>query len=1026
MRIKSKILFWFLLPSILIAATTAIFSYIYIQKTIRQNIFDQLEIAANELHEHLHFFLEEKERRTIDFGSDGLIREYTEEITGKESRREYYTTALINHLIDNKKNLDQNICEVLIIDFNGRVIASTKKSRIGEDVSGEEYFTEVEFLNVFVGSPHYDSKSGAIVIDFSMVLLSTIGKEAIGIIVNRIKLDQNNLEQDSLSFSQNDESDYSSLVTANKYRILDFSSDGFIRDFTEEIVRRDDKVQYYTDRLNSHLVLNKQPLDNDILATFIVDLAGKIISSTEIGVIGKDISDDNCYSKVLKSGSCVCELSYFSENKQNTSFDVARYVFSIKEQDPIAIIFNRYNGNSLGKVTRSGITELRQGSQLKGLGETGELYIVNKDKLMITESRFIEDVIFKQIVDTEGVRVAFENKRGMTGIYPDYRGIPIIGVSRYIEDVDWVVLAEKDVSEAFAPIKRLRNFFIVTGIIGIMVIVIIAIFLSKGITNPIKTLIKGTKKIANGDMEHPILVGRRKDEVKDLGDSFNLMMDKLKKSNQKNAELLLEIEKKGESEWKNTFDVITDIITIHDKDYNIVKANRAFYEAFNINEEYLTGKKCYEIFHGTNEPWHNCPFVKTTESLQPESEEVNDPNLGGVFIISTYPFIDEKGNFYGAVHQAKDITKTKKSEEEIKRRKEYTENLIETAQDAIVCIDEEGNINVWNQAAERIFGYSKHEAIGQQITTIIPTKMLDGFLQMSRIVSFNKIIEISGKTKEGTVIPIEMSLSSQKTTNGQYSFTIIMRDTTFQIEARKQLVAKADELGRINKELEDFIYIVAHDLKEPLFAIGGYTSKMFKDYSDKFDDKMKRYANRVNINIEKMSQKIYDLIEVMRAGGTKCEFKNNDSNAIIKDVIEMLEDKIKAKEINVLVQDNLPSVYCDSERMKEVFLNLLANAIKFMGDATQKQVRIGSEVKNGYCELFVEDTGIGIRPEYQERIFKIFKRLNDVEAEGNGVGLSMVKKIIELHNGKIWVESPVSNGKGSRFCFTIPAEKKKI
>ena len=239
-----------------------------------------------------------------------------------------------------------------------------------------------------------------------------------------------------------------------------------------------------------------------------------------------------------------------------------------------------------------------------------------------------------------------------------------------------------------------------------------------------------------------------------------------------------------------------------------------------------------------------------------------------------------------------------------------------------------------------------------------------------------------------------------------------------------EVLEKAKELKTINKELEDFVYIISHDLKEPLFAIEGHTSILFKAYKDTFDDKGKFYVNRIKINIETMSQRIDEIMEVMKVGRVTYELENNDSGAIVKDIVETLEDRIKDNKINVIIQDNLPTILCDEERMKDVLSNLLSNAIKFMGNNNQGQIRIGCDKNGDYYNFYVEDTGIGIQEEYQKQIFKIFRRLGEVEVEGSGVGLAMVKKIVELHKGKIWVESPVKDGRGSRFCFAIPISRK--
>jgi light-regulated signal transduction histidine kinase (bacteriophytochrome) len=239
-----------------------------------------------------------------------------------------------------------------------------------------------------------------------------------------------------------------------------------------------------------------------------------------------------------------------------------------------------------------------------------------------------------------------------------------------------------------------------------------------------------------------------------------------------------------------------------------------------------------------------------------------------------------------------------------------------------------------------------------------------------------------------------------------------------------EVLEKAKELKTINKELEDFVYTISHDLKEPLFAIEGHTSILFKAYKDTFDDKGKFYVNRIKVNIDTMSQRIDEIMEVMKVGRVTYKLENNDSGAIVKDIVETLEGRIKDNKINVIIQDNLPTILCDEERMKDVLSNLLANAIKFMGNNNQGQIRIGCDKNGDYYNFYVEDTGIGIQEEYQKQIFKIFRRLEAVEVEGSGVGLAMVKKIVELHKGKIWVESPVKDGRGSRFCFAIPISRK--
>ncbi|ODS30374.1 MAG: two-component sensor kinase [Candidatus Scalindua rubra] len=540
----------FLPMDILIWIIMVVTVYYFVSKTVKQNVFDQLEFAADVLSGHIHLFLEKKKERIIDFSSDGFIRDCTEEITMKENRREYYTTALKNHLITNKKSLQPGILEVFVVDLKGKVIASTDKSRVGEDVSNKGYFSKAEYLSAFVSDPHYDAHLKEILIDFSTLLLNKVEREHIGVIVNRIRFEQQeDRGRGGASTQQDTEGYYSHLIAVNKSRVIDFSSDGFIRDCAEEIVKRENRVRHYTNSLNKHLIMNKKPLNPDILEVFVVDLDGKVISSTENGLIDKDVSGEVYFSETMNRDSYISNLHYSPEFKQN-SYETARLLLSKEGQEPIGIIVNRYNSDSLRKVTRSGIREeLEQEKLLTGFGETGELYIVNRDKLMITESRFIKDAILKQVVDTVGVRAAFENGVGMIGIYSDYRGIQILGASRYIEEMDWAVLAEKDVSEAFAPIIRLRNITIIIAIAGTVVVVIIVIFIATGITRPIRKLLEGTKKIAKGDFVFR-MEAKSKDEIGQLAASFNNMTSQLSESKKQLQDYALNLEKKVEDKTK--------------------------------------------------------------------------------------------------------------------------------------------------------------------------------------------------------------------------------------------------------------------------------------------------------------------------------------------------------------------------------------------------------------------------------------------------------------------------------------------
>lgn len=486
------------------------------------------------------------------------------------------------------------------------------------------------------------------------------------------------------------------FLSGKQSRTDDFGSDGFIRECTEGIARNGSRREYYIEALNTHLATNKKPLDPDIREVFVAGLDGKVISSTDVGLLGSDISGETYFSETVKRGSYISDLYYHPGDRHNTFFDSARILLGKnKQESSIGIIVNRYDGNSLSKAIhwcKKG--ESGQEKQLKGFGETGEQYIVNSNNVMITESRFIENAIFHQVVDTEGVRTALGNRTGMTGIYPDYRDAPVLSVSKYFEEMNWVIVASKHVSEAFAPVIYLRDFVIIVWAIGFATIVIVAVFTSIGVANTIEKSTAATRNIVRHDIAAPIMDYRSMVEFSKLGELISAEINKHREasvysvhSNNDESHNFLKLKGSNE-EWTTTFDATADVITIHDKDLNIIRANKAFYDEYNIDNKQLKKRKHFEGYFGTES---NCLLTRCAASLKPECEEAchfNRHNKCETHFISAYPLLDEQGTLQGIVRQHKNITERKKIGGKIQRAEQFAAGLIETAQDAIISIDD--------------------------------------------------------------------------------------------------------------------------------------------------------------------------------------------------------------------------------------------------------------------------------------------------------------------------------------------------
>jgi len=228
-------------------------------------------------------------------------------------------------------------------------------------------------------------------------------------------------------------------------------------------------------------------------------------------------------------------------------------------------------------------------------------------------------------------------------------------------------------------------------------------------------------------------------------------------------------------------------------------------------------------------------------------------------------------------------------------------------------------------------------------------------------------------------------------------------------------------LEETNKELDDFTYIVSHDLKEPLRSIDAFSKFIIEDYKDRLDEEGKNYLGRIRANAGRMQALIEDLLEISRIERRRNPFGEVQVEELINEVKLRLEYAIKQKNAEIIIRDKLPRVFCDRIRFTEVFLNLISNALKF-NNKSNPYIEIGCSEKDIFYEFYVKDNGLGIEERYFDKIFEIFQRLGKCEEnEGTGAGLTIVKKIVQMHSGKIWMESKI--GKGTTFYFTIPKEK---
>lgn len=235
-----------------------------------------------------------------------------------------------------------------------------------------------------------------------------------------------------------------------------------------------------------------------------------------------------------------------------------------------------------------------------------------------------------------------------------------------------------------------------------------------------------------------------------------------------------------------------------------------------------------------------------------------------------------------------------------------------------------------------------------------------------------------------------------------------------ELKIQEKLVA---QLEKKNEELERFTYTASHDLKAPLITIRGYLGYIEKDAKSGNYQRLLQDAKRINEATEKMHRLLNELLELSRVGRVMNKAEEVLFADIVKEALERVQNRLQERGVSVKVADTLGSVVVDKERMIEVVQNLVDNAAKFMGEQKKPVIEIGINKQDNQTAYFVRDNGIGIRKEFHEKIFGLFDKLNS-ETEGTGIGLALVKRIIEVHGGKIWLDS--EEGKGSTFYFTLP------
>ncbi|MBI3805351.1 MAG: PAS domain S-box protein [Nitrospirae bacterium] len=457
------------------------------------------------------------------------------------------------------------------------------------------------------------------------------------------------------------------------------------------------------------------------------------------------------------------------------------------------------------------------------------------------------------------------------------------------------------------------------------------------------------------------------------------------------------------------------------RDLRFVQFNREGEALLGYSRDDLIGKNDYDFFPKAQADF----FIAKDRQVLTEGRLVDIPeepietrHLGTRTLhTKKIPIHDREGKPLYLLGISEDITERKQAESKFR-------GLLESAPDAIVIVNRNGLIMVVNAQTERIFGYNRKALLGQPVEILVPERFhrqhpdhRAGYFREAGVRAMGAGLELYGRRSDGIEFPVEISLSPLETEEGRWTISAI-RDITDRKRTEAERGKLTAQLEAANKELEAFSYSVSHDLRAPLRHINGFVELLKEHQGLALDEKSRHYLNTIVHSSKKMGNLIDDLLVFSRMAKTEMRIGRVDFNAMIREVAKELQPEIGDREI-VWKIETLSKVAGDPAMLRQVWVNLISNAVKYSRTRARAEIEIGGRVDPKEHLFFVRDNGVGFDPQYAGKLFGVFQRLHRAEEfEGTGIGLANIRRIIHRHGGRTWAEGQLD--RGAVFYFSLP------
>ncbi len=371
------------------------------------------------------------------------------------------------------------------------------------------------------------------------------------------------------------------------------------------------------------------------------------------------------------------------------------------------------------------------------------------------------------------------------------------------------------------------------------------------------------------------------------------------------------------------------------------------------------------------------------------------------------------------------ITEISEREEVQKRLRTSEDNIrqiVEQASDGVIVINFDGKILDINRKICNMLGYKRDEFLQLSVLTIGTNYSIDALKNMRSVLKKDGSMTLEGiyKRKDHSKLPVEVSVGLIQSANEEI-ILLLIRDITLRKTIERERDILISKLERQNHELEQYAYTVSHDLKSPLITIQGFVRHLLSDHNRERYDRFSTFFSHISRASDKMLHMLNELLELSRIGRVVQKAEKHSLKSLLNDTLQLIEGRRKSVGVEIEISEDLPEIYGDHSNLIAVLQNLIDNAMKYMGSQEHPVVHIWGKKNIKGTSCYIKDNGIGIDPKYQGKIFQLFDKIN-ANSEGTGIGLALVKKIVESHKGTISVESNGIVGQGSTFCFTMPAE----